>query len=52
MGSEIELPEGEHKLLAQRVEGIIVGEQPLVPYAENVERLAQAYDSQVVRRLS
>jgi len=52
MGSEIELPEGEHKLLAQRIEGIIVGEQPLLPYAENVERLAQAYASQVIRRLS
>lgn len=52
MGSEIELPEGEHKLLAQRIEGIIVGEQPLFPYPEHVERLAQTYASQVIRRLS
>jgi transposase len=52
MGSEIELPEGEHKLLAQCVEGIIVGEQPLFPYPERVERLAQTYASQVIRRLS
>ena len=52
MGSEIELPEGEHKLLAQRIEGIIAGEHPLLLYAEDVERLAQAYASQVIRRLS
>jgi len=52
MGSEIDLPEGEHKLLAQRIEGVIVGEQPLLPYAEEVERLAQSYASQVIRRLS
>ena len=52
MGSEIELPEGEHKLLAQRIEGIIAGEQPLFPYPEHVERLAQTYASQVIRRLS
>lgn len=52
MGSEIELPEGEHKLLAQRIEGIIVGEIPLLPYSEDVERLAQIYASLVIRRLS
>ncbi len=52
MGSEIELPEGEHKLLAQCIEGIIVGERPLFPYPEHVERLAQTYASQVIRRLS
>jgi transposase len=52
MGSEIEIPEGEHKLLAQRIEEIIAGEHPLLPYAEKIERLAQAYASQVIRRLS
>lgn len=52
MGSEIELSEGEHKLLAQRIEGMIRGEQPLFPYPEHVERLAQTYASQVIRRLS
>lgn len=52
MGSEIRLPEGEHKLLAQRIAEIIAGEQPLIPYAEDVERLAQTYASQVIRRLS
>lgn len=52
MGSEIALPEGEHKLLAQRIEGIILGENPLFPYPEYIERLAQSYASQVIRRLS
>ncbi len=52
MGSEIGLAEGDHKLLAQRIEGIIVGDQPLLPYPEDIERLAQVYASQVIRRLS
>ena len=52
MGSEIELAEGEHKLLAQRIEGIIAGEQPLFPYPDDVEQLAQNYASQLIRRLS
>src|SRR5271156_2972103 len=52
MGSQIALPEGDHKLLAQRIEEIITGNSPLLPYAEDVERLAQGYASQVVRRLS
>jgi transposase len=52
LGSEIELPEGEHKLLAQRIEEIIAREEPLLPYTENVERLAQTYASQVISRLS
>lgn len=52
MGSEIELPEGEHQLLAQRIEGIISGEQSLFPYPDRVEKLAQNYASQLIRRLS
>lgn len=52
MGSQIELPEGEHKLLAQRIEEIITGILPLMPYANDVERLAQSYASQLIRRLS
>jgi len=52
MGSEIKLPEGNHKLLAQRIDELISGEQSLVPYPEDVEQLAQAYADQVVRRLS
>lgn len=52
MGSQIDLPEGEHKILAQRIEEIIGGQNPLIPHAENVERLAQSYASQIIRRLS
>lgn len=52
LGSQIALSEGDHKLLAQRIEEIITGNQPLLPYAEDVETLAQGYASQVIRRLS
>jgi transposase len=52
MGAEIDLPEGEHRLLAQRIEEIITYQQSLFPYSEDVERLAQFYASQVIRRLS
>lgn len=52
MGSQIELPEGDYKLLAQRIGDIIAGQQPLLPYSEDVECLAQVYASQVIRRLS
>jgi transposase len=52
MGSEIALPEGYHKLLAQRIEEIVVGEKSLFPYPDDVEKLAQVYASQLIRRLS
>lgn len=52
LGAEIKLPEEEHKLLAQSIEEKIVGQQPLIPYPEMVERLAQMYASQVIRQLS
>ena len=52
MGSQIALPEGYHKLLAQRIEEIITGITPLLPYADDVEHLAQSYASQLIRRLS
>ncbi len=52
MGSEIDLPEGEHKLLAQCIGEIISDQRGFIPYPEDVERLAQFYASQVIRRLS
>lgn len=52
MGAEIDLPEGEHKLLAQRIEGIIRDEHPLLPYPEKIEQLAQTFASQLIHRLS
>ncbi len=52
MGSEINLPEEQHKLLAQCIEDILTGAQSLLPYPEEIDKLAQAYTSQIVRRLS
>src|SRR5574338_37016 len=52
MGADIGLQESEHKLLAQRIEGIIADERPLVPYPKNIEKLAQTYATQLIRRLS
>ncbi len=52
MGSEINLPEEQHKLLAQCIEDLILGIQTLLPYPEEVEKLAQVYASQVIHRLS
>ena len=52
MGPQIELPEGDHKLLAQRIGEIVSNEKSFLPYAKDVERLAQDYASQVIRRLS
>lgn len=52
MGAQIDLPEGEHKLLAERIEEIVLGYQSFLSYPENVERLAQTYASQIIRRLS
>src|ERR1700678_1489510 len=52
MGPEIHLPEEELKSLAQRIEEIVIGQQSLISYSETVERLAQTYASQIIRRLS
>ena len=52
MGPHIDLPEGDHQLLAQRIEGIIKNHPLLLPYPDPIERLAQSYASQVIDRLS
>jgi hypothetical protein len=52
MGSEINLPEEEHKILAQRIEEIISGQQSIISYPDSIERLAQMYASHVIQRLS
>jgi transposase len=52
MGSQIDLPEEDHKLLAQRIEEIITGQPSLIPYPEPIERLAEFYAAQVIRRLA
>jgi transposase len=52
MGSEISLPEEQHKLLAQCIEDIVQGVRPLLPHPKEVEKLAQVYASQIIQRLS
>jgi transposase len=52
MGSNIDLPEGDHQLLAQRIEGIIKNQPSFLPYPDHIERLAQNYASQIIDRLS
>jgi transposase len=52
IGSEIALPESDHKTLAQRIEEIIKGEQSLLPYPGDIEQIAQMYASQIIDRLS
>lgn len=52
MGSEIPLPEEEHKMLAKCIEEIISNTQHLLPYPERIQKLAQTYASQIMSRLS
>ena len=52
MGADIGLPEGDHALLSQRIEEILSGQQCFTPYSQEVERRAQRYASQIIRRLS
>jgi len=52
MGSQLDLPEVEHKLLARRIEEIILGQKNLITYSEALESLAQMYASQLILRLS
>jgi len=52
MGSKINLPEGDHRMLAQCIEDIIADQRSFVSYPEEIERLAQFYEFQVIRRLS
>jgi transposase len=52
MGSDLELPEADHPILAQRIEEILSNEKSLFPCDEKIERLAQQYASQLLARLS
>lgn len=52
MGSEINLPEEQYKLLAQCIEEMLQGEKVLFPYPEQIAKLARIYASQVIRHLS
>lgn len=52
LGADINLSEGDLKLLAERIEGLISGESPLISYPDDIERLAQHYASQIFQRLA
>ncbi len=52
MGSQIDLPDGDLKILAERIEDIITGQTSCISYPENIEKLAHHYASQVIQRLS
>ena len=52
LGVDIGLPDGDHALLSQRIEEILSGQQCFAPYSQEVERRAQRYASQIIRRLA
>jgi len=51
MGTDLEISEGEHKLLAERIEEILTGQKSFFQYPPEIERLAQHYTSQLIHRL-
>lgn len=52
MGTDLSLAEGEHKVLAERIEEILSGQESFYEYSSKIERLAQHYTSQLIHRLS
>lgn len=52
LGTDLDLDKLENKSLANRIEEIIQGVQPLLPYPEKIERLAQTYASKLIHLLS
>ena len=52
MGTDLNLSEGEHKILAERIEEILTGQDSFFRCSPEIECLAQHYTSQVIHRLS
>jgi transposase len=52
LGARLDLDDEERKLLANRTEELLKGVQSLIIYPEKIERYAQQYASQLVKRLS
>jgi len=52
LGSDLELPETDHPMLAQRISEILSHESSLIFCDEQIEQLAQQYASQLVKKLS
>jgi len=49
LGTDFELPEEKWKVLADRIESILRGRQPLVPFPEEIETLARTYAKKLIR---
>ena len=52
LGTHLDISDEERKPLANRIEELLSGIQPLIPYPEKIEQLAQQYASQLMRKLS
>lgn len=52
LGTDLDLDKLESKALANRIEEILQGVYPLLPYSEKIERLAQIYASKLIHHLS
>lgn len=52
VGHDIDLSQEERKLLANRIEEIISGINPLIPYPEKIERLAHIFARKLTRKQS
>jgi len=50
LGSNLTITDADSKLLANRIEEIISGIQPLMSYPEHVEHLAKTYARKLIRR--
>lgn len=52
LGAHLDIDDEERKLLANRIEELFKGVQSFITYSEKIERYAQRYSSQLVKRLS
>ena len=49
LGTDFELPEKRWKELADRIESIVRGREPLFPFPEEIEKLARIYARKLIR---
>lgn len=50
LGSKLSLSDGDRKLLANRIEELLVGTQPLFDYPQAIESLAENFAKQLLKR--
>jgi len=48
LGTDFELPEKRWKELTDCIEGIVIGSEPLLPFSEEIEKLARIYARKLV----